>query len=487
MNTVALSKPSSRSKKHANMQRRGASDSGLTDYQKAVDSLSPVATLGKDDNTSAKHAKSEKFRAFRLLSFAQSVLYEHDIKATRSGKPHKTRFCHAVRKYGAPAINLNVAPEGAPIAATLSGVQTCGCVWSCAVCAKRLAMARGKEIKRALAYGRENGLMPVMLTLTASHQLNTPLKPHKEAFKRAFKKLSKNGSYRRLLRRLGIVGTIKAVEITRTYENGWHYHYHILMLIDKALMMALGDWFTSDFRGKLTALWLAALASEGLYGNEAHALNLSYHGNIAEKYLSKLGLESDEKSNLEYELTAGANKNYKGRNIWEILRSASNGNEADKSLYVEYVESMSGDNWIVWSDGLKKLVGIGEKSDEEAADEEAAAEALHMEKLLSISDEDFRPVRYYRAQADLLELAASTRSVETVIDFLDRLRADYEQSAIVERRARLQAQYAALDDKFNRWRKHFIKQNEFPPEGHEMNLVYRKMQQVKAQLAGLES
>lgn len=477
MNTENITQTKhSKPHKKANMQRRAVSDS-----------LSQNAALGKDDNIAATRAQSDKFRSYRLLSFAQKVLFNHDIKAKVSGKPHKTRFCHAVRKHGASAIVLKVSPEGSPGAASLSGVQTCGSVWSCAVCARRLAMERGKEIKKALGYGRDNGLMPVMLTLTASHKLDTLLKPFKTQFKAAYRTMTKSRAWRRLLRSLGIQHTIKAVEVTRTYENGWHYHYHILMLIDKALMMALSDEEINDFRGEIVTMWLAALAEQGLHGDKKHAVNLSYHGNVEAKYLSKLGLQEDEQSNLEYELSAGANKghDYKGRNVWAILESASRGNKEDEKLYIEYVQAMQGENWINWSHGLKKLVGLDDISDEQATEAAAESEAFAMQKLIDISDEDFRPVRYYRAQADLLQLAALTRSVEDVLEFLDMLKTDYIAAA-GERRERLQSQFNAVDSRMSWWQKHFYKTQDLPPEGHEWFNLVQKRRELLNQLSSLE-
>src|SRR5690606_4995850 len=108
--------------------------------------------LGKDANIAAAPSKSDKFRNYKLLSFAQAILIKNDIKAANSENAHRTRLCHAVRNRNADSITLNISRENSPLrTASLGGVQTCGSVWSCPVCARRIAVQRGDEIKQALA------------------------------------------------------------------------------------------------------------------------------------------------------------------------------------------------------------------------------------------------------------------------------------------------------------------------------------------------
>lgn len=451
--------------------------------------------LGKDAKDSAKYALSGKFRAYKLLSYAQSLLFKNDVTSARSDdKPHRTRFCHCVRRHGADSIVLNVSAAPGVVAASLSGVQTCGSVWSCPVCSRRIAVKRGNEIKQALAYWRDNGKLPIMMTLTASHKLQDSLKSIKNRFKQAWRKLSKHGSYRNLLKKYGIEDSIKATEPTRTYENGWHYHYHVLMAMDKTLLMAMSDEDSQALQDKLYKLWAQCLNEQGMYASKKHGLVLSLHGNVGKKYLSKLGLQEDSQGNLDYELSGAANKDYKGRNIWAILRSASEGNEADELLYLEYVEAMSGDAWITWSNGLKDKVGLAEASDEELS----AEDTFQKEALMKLSDEEFKPVRYFHAVADLYELAGTTsaqyglnRAFDVVTDFLAMLRDDYNSAP--ERNARLlrlKAQFEAVNIEFQSWRKHFNKRNEHPPANHEfikIRLKWRSLRTAILELEGLDN
>ena len=56
--------------------------------------------------------------------------------------------------------------EGGALRASFRGLQTCGSVWLCPCCGRRISEARRSELNQLLAWAREEGLRPVMVTLT---------------------------------------------------------------------------------------------------------------------------------------------------------------------------------------------------------------------------------------------------------------------------------------------------------------------------------
>ncbi|HAB0062371.1 TPA_asm: rolling circle replication protein, Rep63 protein, partial [Listeria monocytogenes] len=97
-----------------------------------------------------------------------------------------------------------------------------------------------------------------------------------------------------------------------------------------------------------------------------HGLDLR-DGTYAEQYVSKWGLE--------HELTKGHVK--QGRNggftpfdllQYSMLEATMNG-RTSASLWQEFAISTKGARQLVWSRGLKKLLKIEEKTDEELAEE----------------------------------------------------------------------------------------------------------------------
>jgi len=394
-----------------------------------------IGSLGKDANIVAK-TDDGQYAAYKVLAWCQGSLYRHNVTNT-SDAPHRTRFCSSVRAYQAETITLRLSEDPDNSRAALAGVQTCGSVWSCPVCSRRIALERAKEISAALDYARSENLTPIMLTLTARHDTSMALSWLQDRFRAAWRKMSQHRRYRQLREVLQIKHSIKATEITHG-DNGWHYHSHgILFVPNQAIHDASLDELKA-WQSAVESLWLHCLHDVGLSGERGIAANVSYHGDVKEKYLTKLGLNFDQKSNAKYELTSGMNKTQGGRNIWQIARSAMRGNYRDELLYIEYVQAMQGVNWITWSHGLKDLVGVQDIADDTISENDN--ESIFLD-FLDITDDQFAPVRRLGLIAELLEVTSATRDVQTVIAWLaalDSLARANEHDAYIER---LRAEY----------------------------------------------
>lgn len=412
-----------------------------------------TASLGKDANIVAKPPKQDRWHSFKLLSHAQSLMIDQNIKSERSGNIHRTRLCHAVRSGHVDKITLRVSQNPESKHASLAGVQTCGSIWSCPVCAKRIAVQRGNEISQTIDYMVNTGHVPVMLTFTASHKVDTILSVFLDKLKKAYRKFIQDGSLRRLKKRLGVSHAIKAFEVTRTHKNGWHPHQHVILFAHSNIFSELSPDELESIISDMKKIWLRCLDTYGLHGTDRRALDFKVSKNIKKDYLSKLGLEQTTETNLKFELSGSGGK-YKGRNIWSILQSSLDGNEDDSQHYIDYVTAMAGTNWITFSRGLKDMVGLNDVEDIEASEDESN-DTMIFEDFMSLSDDEYAPVRHFKAYAELLKIAGETRDKKAVIEFLIHLETMFEKTEKHRIRARMLEQYNALDAWLVRYRQMF--------------------------------
>jgi hypothetical protein len=241
-----------------------------------------------------------------------------------------------------------------------SNVQRCGSVWTCPVCAKQITEKRRLELSQAVFNWRKNhkGFM-LLLTLTFSHSSYESLRSLMDRQKKAYKIFLETTKVKEILRLMGVKHKIRSFEVTYG-QNGWHPHFHILMFTD--------HFFTEyEHTDTLTQLWIKACLKAGLSApSMKHGLDLR-DGTYADQYVSKWGLE--------HEMTKGHTK--KGRHgsftPFDLLQGSifdqDFNSRSFKSLYQEYGVSTKGARQLVWSRGLKALLGIEEKTDDELAEE----------------------------------------------------------------------------------------------------------------------
>lgn len=374
-------------------------------------SASQSEALGNTANISATGTKNVKKQTF--LRHSQKVLKECNVLSKRTGKPHRMRFCQVNRAYGSDAVTIKLNRDDMRSSASFGGLQNCGCVWGCPVCAPRIAAEKGEFILKALTWAEQNGQTPVMLALTARHHAGLKLLHFKTDFKAAWTMFSKHRTWRNFIGRFGITHWIANREVTHG-ASGWHYHMHLLLFIDNKAAAAAD---ALDIQSDMEALWLRCLEAAGLDALPGIGLKVSAHGNVGKNYLTKIGLTvSEETGKLEYEMTGSANKD--GRNIWDLLRHSYYGDEQAGRLYIEFVEAMSGDNFITTSHGLGAVVDTVSHFDTETA---AADEKCDMRDWAEISPYWWTIVIKAGAAASVLEIAAISRCVDDVRDLLWRL------------------------------------------------------------------
>jgi hypothetical protein len=308
---------------------------------------------------------------------------------------------------------LHSASEGE---AHYSRLEVCGSVWLCAVCAARIAEERRKELRQGVEFCAKNGGGVLHLTFTVRHNIGDNLKALTAAFTKAYSRMVGHSTYRTLLRgTYGIMGAVRALEVTNG-QHGWHPHHHALVFTSRPLT----DDETRRFERELLALWAKCAAREGMTMNQA---GLSVQGaRAAAGYVAKWGAEE--------ELTKSHLKSGRGgsRSPWDLLRDYCDGDTQAGALWREYADVFKGRRQLVWSAGLRALLGL----EDEIPDDEAAAALPDDAKHLGWVDfGDWLLVLRWELRADLLNLAAAG-DWSLVVGFLADLRARYR----ADRRAR---------------------------------------------------
>jgi len=288
--------------------------------------------------------------------------------------------------------------------ASFAGLQTCGSVWACPVCAAKIAERRRGEIVAAMAAHKAAEGTVTLLTLTAPHQRTDNLGDLLAKQAKALNRFWADRSAKAVFKEMGIIGQIRALEVTHgrksEQNNGWHPHYHILQFGGVGVDLALFEPIQMrDWQVRLYLVWAQACKRAGLgEPSLAHGLKLD-DGSKAAKYVSKWGLED--------EMTKGHTKKAShGETPFDFLRSylADPNDKQAGALFKEFAETFKGKRQLHWSKGLKKRYAIGELTDEELSEQmEDEARLLGQITLPQWCD-----VLAVEGQGTVLQLAASS-------------------------------------------------------------------------------
>lgn len=281
--------------------------------------------------------------------------------------------------------------------AYLSGVQTCGSVWMCPVCARKITEARRRDVQQMAEFVRAGGGELLFLTLTAPHSREFCLEFYQQAMTGAYRLLvSGKNALPRIIP--GYLGAVRALEMTHG-ANGWHVHFHVLIAIgqpmDEDTRAALED--------RLHARWVGCAVKRGLQEpSRAHGLRLEVarvHGLDVDKitdYVCKWGAAE--------ELTKLHTKRGRSESMtpFGMLAAYLDGDRAAGAAFREYAAVMKGGKQLVWSKGFRALVGL---HDEWTDEEIAAREPDVFEQLARLTRHQWAAVRAVGSRSTLLDLA----------------------------------------------------------------------------------
>ncbi len=354
---------------------------------------SPLGTIAKFVTPPPSASRGDAaVRRFMLQSAAREL-----VPGERVAKCLRVPVGSGVDVFYAPAVR----------SAHYGGLQTCGSIWMCPVCAAKISERRRLELQAGLAV--YDGVV-ALATFTVQHRLSDRLSTLVEGFLTSLRKLRMGSPWARIESRFGIVGMVRAVEITHGV-NGWHPHAHILFFLPPDTDTLAISLLESALRRR----WLAVLTRAGLSASWTVGVDLRAADGAIGDYVSKFG--SDWTA--AHELTKAIIKRGRGgdsRTIAQLLADfAVSGDRQAGELWREYALLFRGKKHLVWSRGLRVrlLPDVEEKSDEELANEHDEVAVL----LATLTLRQWSVVVANDARAELLTVASSG-DVAQLIDFL---------------------------------------------------------------------
>jgi hypothetical protein len=275
--------------------------------------------------------------------------------------------------------NCGAAPVGDRVeirikdgSAYYCGLETCGNVWLCPVCSAKIHHRRAAELREALQAWDAKGGAASLVTITVPHDLDDPLSKLVNAERTAWKHVTAGAAWQRLRRRLGIAGHIIALEFTWGDENGWHPHYHVLLIHDQDLDAAAIAAVHAHIHSRLTV----SCRDHGLCApDQMHAVRIdpNVSATAAGAYLAKGGDWTPAE-----EMTRGDLKTSRtgSRTPFQILADYyQTGDRSDRALWNEYARVTRQLAAVRSSRGLRAVV-LGPTAEAAKTDVELATEDI---------------------------------------------------------------------------------------------------------------
>lgn len=361
-----------------------------------------------------KLEKAKRAQRYAALSQARHWLYRvaQTIDAAKHpGKIFRTHDCRYARRAEQVGVHYSALHQSAHY----SKLATCGSVWACPVCAVKIQQRRRLELVELVKWTYEQGHSPQMVTFTFPHTRFDSLADLISRQRLAFRRLRSGKAFSSFCKRWGYVGLVRSLEVTHG-RNGWHPHTHELWIT-----RPLSPSERVQFKEGILGFWLKACAAAGLLDMAdpdalraftAHSVDVRFNAQDSD-YLCKQ--DASRNWGIDNELASSSSKagKQKGVHAHEFLVRQAPG---DSALYVEYVQGMAGARQLFWSHGLKDLVGVEEKTNEQLAEEEKEpAELLGL-----LTAEQWRVVRGNEARAELLDAAelGGWSAVESLLQLL---------------------------------------------------------------------
>ncbi len=306
----------------------------------------------------------------------------------------RCRMCGAAATGRAPlAVVITAETAG------WQGVQTCGSVSACPVCAPKIRQERAGEIEQGMRTHLGAGGGALFLTMTLRHTAGDRLIDLLPVVSGGLGRCLRGRAWVEMAAAIGYTGQIRSLEVTHG-DSGWHPHVHALILTDTPL--------TDE---QIAAVWRFIWERWSRHAERSTGRSVLPERMTLEpvremaaigQYLTKIVDDSGFSVGLEMTRTDLKVGRAGSRSAWQIAADAAAGDEVAAALWQEYEEATKGRRVVVWSRGLRARLGVGD----EVPDEEIAAvgEVVPVE-VVPVSEVEYRAVVRARATARVLDVA----------------------------------------------------------------------------------
>lgn len=354
------------------------------------------------------------FRRYELRGTEKRVLFA-DMKRHEDEKPHRCCLCGSVRSTGM-AVNVMTGDDCRPHYYG-KNLTWCGNVWVCPVCSAIIRSARADEMGEALdGWLADDAHGAKFVTLTIRHSRDVSLSREFDVFADAWRSLASGRWWRGWRDARGVVGYIRAVDITYSDANGWHLHWHMLMLTDGTGRDDV-DGLAERWREKVGHVapdCVPTLERGCVVETVGKNHGLTY-------YMNKLGSIGMTQELTQTELKSG--RSSQSLTPFSLLSLAydDDGRETlASSLFLEYTQATKGRSAVRWSRGLRDLLGLGKEKTDEETIEDAKKRG---ETIFRLSESLYK--RLYRVGDDavggVLQAVDCDAPVGKVTDYIGRV------------------------------------------------------------------
>ncbi len=316
-----------------------------------------------------KHSEnSTRLRRFALQRHAAKLLPDERVSKC---------LCH-VQPHFTPEVWRKPPTDTDTARVKYARLTRCGSIYNCPVCGAIISQERNGEIKRLISACRDAGHDTYMITLTFPHTRQDSPRDLRQKLADALRWFGSHSRYKSFAKSHGLVGTVRAVEVTHGHANGFHPHVHAIFVFEKQLNYDQ----SRGLRPFIYNLWRDAAVASGLPApSREHGVQITQTDwknelvvNELGDYISKLGgwgmaeelCLSNRKQNSGAD---GGSSKTGGRSPARLLADSFDGDEEAGRLFVAYAQAFKGYKALTWSSGLKKRFSIGEKADEQVAEE----------------------------------------------------------------------------------------------------------------------
>ena len=362
-----------------------------------------------------------RLESFALQGAAREILKTITKKGKEGKEVPRYRVCNCLRNAASGCDGVTILKSAVVDSVRFSGLQTCGSVWHCKICATRVSEVRKLEVRHAVDTWMEQGGGVLFVTNTFPHGRQDDLRVLlAKLLDVAWNRYINHRAYKKARVALGYIGRIRALEVTHGEANGWHPHVHEIWFIEKPLNKTA----MTVLENTLFKVWKVTALGAG-FKAPSRKNGISVQGaDSAADYIAKFGTEPRWEVGKEMaKAHVKKSRDAKGKTPFDLLRGfAETGCKYSASLFKEYAIAFAGKVQLYWSQGLKGIFRIEEISDEQIADTQDDDAMV----LAQISWVDWRNVLRSQDRGLLLELARGG-GADAVELYLSSLRVRYQQ------------------------------------------------------------
>ncbi len=282
------------------------------------------------------------------------------------------------------------------------GLCRCGSSWVCVPCAVKVSMHRAEELRSIIAGMRSlfPGSVVSFVTLTCPHSFGDDVALLRKRISNSLRHFFHSRFFRSFVDCYGLFGAVHRVRaFESTYgKNGFHPHFHLVFFT------------SSDFSLEYQAFlyqWQRSCVKYGLgepngRGLEIKVVAAGCDDDEVSWYCSKWGLYCEMTG---HSMKTGRNGSLSALELLRLSMDEPGVNGRFARLFRSYALAFKGVHQLDFTNGLRELVGLKVRTDEEIASDGADSVVRRI-----LSPEEWRCIRSRRFRGQILDFCDSGAS-----------------------------------------------------------------------------